>query len=281
MLSRLFNLSAMFVVGLLAAGCMERSADEPRNAVSDAELMVLADRYLNEEHETDEESQNLLAEIERLSSEDSYRFFVIVDHLQFETNPVLADEEMRMRELSRAINEYAHERGIGRLHLTREQAHEAMVEHLGLGQDALDDLNRDLEEQSYEIPDDGSGTRTVLAASCSPGYSSCNTVSYTSTAWGGSCGSGCINGYSNDRFSNELCEFGGCDHRIFYPSASLEDAVYGETSLAFCVINYYGGGIISRYAGGYTQLGYGIGGPAYCGIWSNVGPYLRDNTQVF
>lgn len=246
------------------------------------EIDTLAQRYLTEKMNA-LERKVVLERIRSLSPDQSLAFFQSLKNIQLEGKDIakIDRETQTMIELGEAIDKYSISEKVNRLNLTREQVHEAIALHYGFDEFDLATLN--------ELPDlkigtqntnQGSDVAIARSALCILPYVSCNTTTYTATASGASCGMNCINGTSYDRFSNETCEVGACDHRIFYPSASRKNAVDGETSAADCVIMYYPS-IISRWENGYTQLGYGIAGPASCGIYLNVSEYLRDNTQVF
>jgi hypothetical protein len=122
----------------------------------------------------------------------------------------------------------------------------------------------------------------VHAASCSPGYASCNWTTYWPfTLPSASCTNCSSNGAWNDRMSNSPCEKIACDHRIAYSVGYSPTRIYGLAPAAQCVINYYAPNIIASYASGSAYALFGISGPAACGIVSSVGYYLQTYTGVY
>lgn len=245
------------------------------------EINILAQKYLSEKMSTWERKATL-EKIRSLSPDQSSTFFQNLKEIQITANNAKIDSEAQtMIEIGEAIDKYAASQGLNRLNLRREQIHEAIGLHYGFDEFKIAALNEPTALNTIrQNADHDSAVAIAKSALCIFPYVSCSTTSYTATAYGASCGFNCINGSSYDRVSNETCEIGACDHRIFYPSATRKNVVDGETSAADCVINYYGG-IINRWENNYTQLGYGIAGPASCGIYLSVSEYLRDNTQVF
>lgn len=236
-------------------GSGEQTNNATAQDLGEAELRELVDQYLN--LHTDRAGIDAVKQrIRSLNRAQARSFGMMVLEM--------GNADAPQRALSEAALLYAEEKGISFLDLNRRDGREIMARVTGLpiGRVPLDEPSSSTPAPS-QLPSAPEGVGVVREAACSFGYVAC---SYT-TAWNSavgltSCSSGCTPGSGWDNVSNSSCEFYSCDTRIWAPRASAQ-YIDGATPAADCVITYYGA--LSKYSsGGYTYVGYGIGGPAYC-----------------
>lgn len=217
-------------------------------ALDNESLQALAKDYLFKVVD-EAESLEIRNRIRRLAPESARSFGELV--LSY------GNATREQRTLSLAGLEYAREKGMSFLDLRPQHGREIMARAKGV---ALDQISLETNEPSAKPEEPG----TKALAGCGIFQSSC---SYT-TAWNSSVGftscanGGCTVGSYSDYVGNSPCETGGCDTRVRFTRSS-GSWVDGTTSAADCVVTYYGS--LSKYSsGGYTYIGYGVGGPLYC-----------------
>lgn len=232
----------------------EQTATAAGSELGEVELRELADQYLNQH--TDRAGIDAIKQRVRSLSREQARSF---GQLVLE----MGVADARQRALSEAGLQYAEEKGISFLDLRPRDGREIMAKVTGLPIERvpLDDASAPIHAPSQ--PSAPNGVGVVQEAVCSFGYAPCSyTTAWSSTVGLTSCSSGCTPGSGWDNVSNSSCEFYSCDTRIWAPRASAQ-YIDGATPAADCVISYYGA--LSKYSsGGFTYVGYGIGGPAYC-----------------
>jgi hypothetical protein len=234
----------------------------------------LARRYLFEEVD-DAGSAAIFSEIKQLSREQTKEFHQELIEVQLAMGDV-SPFDLRY---AQAVARRSEELGIPFFELTG-QDQQAILEEVALsatnGDVEPSEVPAPLQLETETLPPIGYKQSTL----CVPGKVSCNVIAFQSTAIGGSCATGCISATSSDRLSNESCEWGACDYRVRFPTASLRTNIDGKTAAADCVVLYYNG-LLSRYASSQMDVLVGIGGPAFCYIFSGAQSYMQSNLQVY
>jgi hypothetical protein len=231
------------------------TASLAQSELSDSELLALADKYLN--LKTDKAGIAAIdSQIRALSPAQAHKLG------KFALDAGHPDEKARA--LSETALDYAESKGISFLDLTKTDGREIMAKFLGVPVDSVpvDDTGKEV----TRLPDAPSGVGVSREAACSIGYVACGwTSAWNSYVTFANCSGGCTAGTGSDRTGNSACELLDCDYRMWFPRASASTIV-GSTSAANCILGWYGA--LSKYStGGYTYIGYGIAGPAYCGFY--------------
>lgn len=131
-----------------------------------------------------------------------------------------------------------------------------------------------LEQKIQEIQQD----RNSALAACPIGQVSCSTFSVNaSTVYRATCGTTCLSASGFDRASNEECELGACDYRVwFYGRSSAISGIHGTTGAMNCLAQKAPHGRV--YSINRTEVSFGFGDTTTCLIFS--GGALVSNMRL-
>jgi hypothetical protein len=268
--------------GSALSGCSSGEFDsaEDTTSVSDETLLDLGRQYLFDTTMSPDERDALLVSLSTLTPLDSVNFFQKLRLLQGvpptpHRDAARTGPYSKMLEVDDAINRMAVETRTNRLLLARSDITNRLRVAMGL------DLDASFTTTSRAgVATDNSDAAPL--AVCLPGYDICTVATdFQDTGLHyNACQGGCIRGAAYDRISNERCELGACDYRVWYATGSVRaNRVDGMTAAADCVVNSWPTLLNSYVSTGYTRVLYGWGHTSACGIYT--GATLRDTTWAW
>ena len=268
--------SIVVLACVVLAGCEvdpfgEGGSSEP---VPEATLRVLAQQYLFIESPPNE-IDSLMISLRGLSPEDSVRLFDQLRVLQgvpATAEAATSPAERLTIEMDEAISRLALEARTNRLLLPMAEVRQRLLQSMGVDIDAAYTRPWRAQDTSARVPEP--------AAICLPGYDFCTVAAFDENGFKyNACQGGCITGNGFDRVSNEGCELGACDYRVWYPTGAIRaNRVDGTTPAASCVVNSWPT-LLNSYLGGYTRVLYGWGHTTACGVFS--GTTLQGTTRAW
>lgn len=238
--------------------------DDDADSAFDPEIEALAADYLFADID-DAASRGITARILNLDFEEQREFREAVIDLQPDDSSTDQDAAVaRIRE----IHEAAIAAGVNMFELTSSEFEMFVADTYGF--DLVDPLDP-LDVSDGEVPP---------PTLCFPGYASCSTSSFpNSVSDPGYCPASYVRPTASDRVSNSSCELLACDYRLRYTTSSRKSYAVGATTAADCVMDYYGGSLISSQSGSYQYVLSGVGGPSRCLI--TTGSTLWSSIYIF
>lgn len=222
----------------------------------DPEIEALAEDYLFADID-EAESLDVQGRLLSLDLDDQRKFREAVLALQPDDPSTEEDDEAV--ELIREIHEAAIAEGVNIFELDRSEFERFVADTYGIELVGDSDSEPDSDDDSTSESPDGA------PMACLPGYASCSTSSFPYTvADGHACPASYVAPSASDRVSNSSCELLACDYRLRYTTSSRKSSVYGATTAAQCVLDYYGGSLISSKSSSYQYVLSGVGGPSKC-----------------